>query len=88
MGAEEHRGLVGAAQGLQSVLHGWYDGLCHPLHIILIGGHGLAEAYEEPDVRIVLYESLYRLVCIVMEQWRYGAVAVLCLYAVVLGEWL
>ena len=83
---KEHWRFVCSSESLQAILHSREYGLCHPLHIIIVGRHCLTKTHEQANVRIVFYERLYGLVGIIVQKRSDWAVTVLCLYSVMLCE--
>ena len=86
MGTHEDGRFVGAAKRLEAVLDSGDDGLGEPLHVVLVGVHGLSEADEQAHVGIVFHKSRNALPCVVGEQRGDGSVAVLRLYPVAFGK--
>ena len=86
VGTQQDRRLIGPSEGSQPVLDTGNDGLRHPLHIILIGIHGLTETDKEADMRITLDEGGDALARIVTQQRCDRPVTVLRLDAVMVGE--
>jgi hypothetical protein len=86
VGTEQQGRLITAPQGPEPVFHTGDDGLGKPVAVVLVGIHGLTQTYQQAHIGIFLDEGGNALARIVAEQRGDGAVAVLCLDAVMVGE--
>ena len=86
VGTQDDWRFVGSAGCLQSVLYSWNDGFVHPFYVVFYTRHRLAQAYEEAHIGIILDECRDALACVVGNERRDWPVAVLCLYAVMVGK--
>ena len=84
--AQDDGRCVRATAGGQSVTNAWNDGLLHPRHIVVDGSHGLTQTHQETHVGIFLHEGGDGLAGVVADERRDGAMAVLRLQTVMVGE--
>ncbi len=84
--AQDDGRRVRSSRRLQTVFDAGDDGLGHPFDVCFESRHRLTEAHQEAHTWVFLHEGGNRLACVVGDERRDGAVAVLCLQSVMVGE--